>query len=153
MDDLPLSRRDVTRAPITAPVTAAVPDQAITASPDADLFDAWNERQMALARIEERGNYYHCETHSPADAAIVNHAEERIIQTDAVTTRGVLIKLWVAFSFMGGVWKAADRARHDAIRRAEIAEVETYTSMMDCEERAVFNTVKSLTAIVEARHG
>ncbi|HEX8388247.1 MAG TPA: hypothetical protein VF636_04455 [Sphingomonas sp.] len=137
----------------TASPAAAIADLAMLPvpddSPDAELLTAWNDRQMALAMIEERGRFFSGERHSPGAAKMFEEADMLVYKLPAETPAGILAKLWVALSFGGGlVATEEDRAETDAIRRADLAEVETFADTLDCDQEIVFGVIRNLEAQV-----
>jgi hypothetical protein len=118
-------------------------------SPDFDLLEAWNERQVALALIEQRGRYFSGGSHSPVAFAMFEKADSLVYKLPAKTPAGILAKLWVALSYGGDpVTTEEDRAETDAIRRADLAEVETFADTLNCDQEIVFSAIRSLDAQV-----
>lgn len=139
----------------TATPSAAITDLSLMSvsddSPDAELLEAWNERQMALAMIEERGRYYNAETHAPRASKMFDAAEARVDKLPATTFHGILAKLWVALAASGGhVRDEEDRAQGDAIRRADLAEVEAFATELEYEQSTILSAIRSVNAKVRA---
>lgn len=145
-----ITRRGAFRAIGSIATASIIAVQSVTASADAELLAAWNERQSALAKIEARGAFYWCETHSPKLAARFDRAEMQVYTLPASTPRGILAKLWVALSHMGGVVRNEDeRAHWCAIRRADFAEVQSFAAEFDFDCSTVWSAIVSLNATVE----
>lgn len=118
-------------------------------SKDAALLSAWNTRQTALATIEARGCFYSAETHSPAETKTFDLAEMEVHNTPAATTQGAITKLWVALSHTDYVRTEEERHQHDAMRRADMAEVASFARDLDFAAEGLFRAICDLTAIVE----
>jgi hypothetical protein len=132
-----------------APALAAATALPANQTQDAELLATWELRQRTLAQIEQRGPFRASEWHSPKETKIFDDAEVRIVASPALTPRGVLAKLWVAFSYVGDVHSEEDHIVHGAIRRADIDDVRPFMDDADFELEAVFKTIEALTAIVE----
>ncbi len=117
---------------------------------DAELLHAWNMRQHMLALIERRGSFFHAETYSPAEAEQFDRAEMIIYAVPATTASGALVKMWVALSHMGGqIRDEDDRAEHDGIRRADLADVRSFIRDRDFDMVVAFSAIEALTSLVE----
>ena len=124
-----------------------VPDD----SPDFALVEAWNDRQIALAMIEERGRYYDADSHAPRALKMFDAAEKRISQLPATTFPGILAKLWLALAASGGqITDEEDRAQSDAIRRADLAEVEAFEVELEYEQSTILSAIRDLDRKVRA---
>lgn len=120
-------------------------------SPDFALVEAWNDRQIALAMIEERGRYYNADSDAPTATKMFDAAELRITQLPATTFPGILAKLWVALAASGGkVRDEEHRAQSDAIRRADLAEVEAFGVELEYEQSTILSAIRSLDKQVRA---
>lgn len=135
---------------LATPSLPAVTFDVSSNDPDAALLEAWNMRQQSLAEIETRGSYFDVETHSRDQGDIHDAAEETVRLLQAKTTRGILVKLWVALSHCGDGFSDEHRAQSDAVRRADLAEVEGFAVDLDFAPEVVFGAIRDLTAIIEA---
>ncbi len=151
MGSFQISRRQAVAALAVgaAPALAAATALPVNQTQDAELLATWELRQRTLAQIEQRGPFRSSEWHSPKETKIFDEAELRIVAMPALTPRGVLAKLWVAFSHVGSVRSEEDHIVHGAIRRADIDDVRPFMDEADLELEAVFRTIDALTAIVE----
>jgi hypothetical protein len=142
------SRRAIIAGLLASPMVVSAGTLAAD-SPDAELLAAWHTRQKTMAKIEQRGSFFHAESHSPRLAAIYDKAEMAIYNLPARTPAGVLAKMWLAFSHMGVVRDEEDRVRHDVIRRANLPVVLLYKRRLDFDEGTILSAIESLTKIVE----
>jgi hypothetical protein len=117
--------------------------------PDAAAINAWNDRQKALAAIERLGRFFDAENVSPKQAELFDAAEMAVIRLPATTVRGALAKLWVALAHIETVHNEEDRLRHDAARRADLAEVEFVAEDFDFPGVCVLSAIRSLTPLAE----
>ena len=139
------TRRAALGAIAATSAVALLPGKSIAIMPnDGGLIAAWEVRQRALATIEARGSFYTAEEHSPAETALFDEADMRIMRTQATTVRGALIHAWVAWSYVGVVHTATDRNRFALIRRADFASLEPMEKHLDMEHRMMLQTVRSL---------
>lgn len=142
------TRRAVIAGLMAAP--AAVTMAVVPNDPDARLIAAWNLRQRTLADIEAKGTFFSAVHHSPAMAALFDHAEMIVHEATANTPRGVLAKLWVALSHMGDGFTEERTLQHEAIRRADFNEVAAFADDLDFDADTTFGAIRDLTRIVEA---
>lgn len=113
--------------------------------PDRALLTAWNKRQSLLAEIEAAGRFYDAETVAPAKAMAFDVMETAIPKMPALTARGLMAKLWVAFAHYGAqVTNDVARAESDAIRRADFEEVEAFEDRLDFEQEALFRAIRDI---------
>jgi hypothetical protein len=103
---------------------------------------AWNMRQRLLSEIERKGSYFDANTTAPDINNLLDTAEESFRFVQAVTLHGILAKLWVALSHLGGDCRRVDdHLEHDAIRRADTREVSTFIREWDFGEEVLFGAI------------
>lgn len=89
-------------------------------APDARLLDAWNRRQLALARIEAMGDFFDSEEHSPEATREFDAADAAVFEEPAVSLEGAIAKLWTVAQFcLGNLQSDLARDAAAAIRRAD----------------------------------
>jgi hypothetical protein len=109
---------------------------------DDPAVKAWNVRQRMLSEIERKGSYFDANTTAPEINRLLDTAEESFRFVQAVTLQGVLAKLWVALSHLGGVCRRNDdHLEHDAVRRADTNEVSTFIREWDFGEEVLFGAI------------
>lgn len=140
-------QRGIIAALATAPVQPSGLLEPRPNDPDAQLVEAWNNRQRALAEIESRGSFFNCEECAPAAAEAFDVAEATVLALPAKTVRGAALKLWSAASLMGNGFTPKARTQSDIIRRADLGEVEMIEDRFECDLSTIIQTIRSLMEI------
>lgn len=145
-----VSRRAIISGMIAAPAFVAASATAAQTKSDAPILAAWHTRQAALKKIETRGNFYYAETHSPVETEAFDKAEMAVANLPASTPAGVIAKLWVALSHMGGqIASEEDRAESDLMRRAHLPAVSLLKRDLDFDLHVMVSAIEALTVIAE----
>lgn len=135
----------------TSSRTMAGSTKAENTDDDARILAAWADRQRALTLIEQRGPFHAAETHSPAEIAIYDSAEEHIIGATASSAKCVLAQAWVAWSANVKYFTPDERRLGDCIRRAEYDELQRLGSSLDYEHKAMVGLIGSLRAMATSK--
>lgn len=126
---------------MVAPQPNLLPDDGTVA------VQAWNARQTALAAIEREGRFF-----GAGDRLIDNYSdtESGFAALSAESLSGIAAKLIVALSHMGRYCHTEeDRVEHDAVRRADMAEVATFIDRWDFGEQVLFSAICDLARVVK----